>query len=95
MLQRWEQRGGLLGLQVGFSTESKATAPRAWAVTGPRNQPGGPICHPGWTENSVRGGGEVVGERLSFGTFENRQMHAFHSDSGSSLLLPSEPGCVI
>lgn len=41
------------------------------------------------------GGGEVVGECLSFGTFENRQMHAFHSDSGSSPLLPNEPGCVI
>lgn len=38
---------------------------------------------------------EAAGEHLSFWTLENRQMHAFNSERGSSLLLLCEHGCVI
>lgn len=67
----------------GVFTESKASAHDAGQSQGPRNQPGGPRCALGGPGVQC-GGGEAVGEGLSFGTFENRQMHAFHSDSGSS-----------
>lgn len=40
-------------------------------------------------------GGGDGGRTSELETFENRQMHAFYSERGSSPLLLSEHGCVI